>query len=691
MLDKETAKLMAAEQKAFGIQPGFKTFSPANFGGMNAKDSRQGMPDNEFFLLENFIKLGEFNLRTLWDQGNPIYVAPEGLVIVYYDFYNISTTDYAVVFLSDGTGYQVNMATQSVTTISAVTSTFYHGSQLPAISQWGSQFLLIVNNNTPNDYWVWDGTLLYAAGTLGPIATLISGGSNYFFPPVAIIYGGSGTGATAIASVSNGSVVSLLITNPGSGYLVGDTVQIFFNGGSIGSDNGARLEAVLTSGAVTSVTVVNTGSGFTFPPILTVTGGGGTGATLTAVLTGGAISSVTVTAGGNNYSSIPAIIIASGANKAAYASITLMPFGVSGSSMETFQQRVWIPYPNNSGSNVNGGTFLVTSPGSLTDVATSDGGLTYVSTDSFLKKQYTGIKQTGGYLYPFGDSSVSVISNVQTSGNPLETTFNYQNVDPQKGMTWRDSLQPFSRSLVFANPFGVFGLYGGSVSKVSGKIDDIFQNAVFPPTVGALTPTSAVANIFEKQVYLILMTIKDPVTLALRNIMLMWDEKEWYIASQASALLYIRTQEVASNLTAYGTDGSVIFPLFNRPSANISKRISTKLYGQQNFTIQKESMGIYLQVQDLSPLASGVAFSSITVDVEHGSYAVPSIPTIGPSPPPYYQVVSVGSGDVTGVNLGLSMVSNSLDFTISMIGLGHIECGSIAMSSTNIEGNISTE
>lgn len=687
-MDKQTAKLMAAEQKAFGISPGFKVFSPQGFGGMNQSASRQGMQDNKFFLLENYIKTGEMKLRTLWNQGTAIYTA-SGLTVIYYEFYNIGSQDYCAVFLSDGTAIQVNMDTLGQTVISSVTGTFYTGSQLPATGQWGSQFLLIANNFSPNDYWIWDGSLLYTSGTLGPIETLISGGSGYTSAPTVTIYGGSGTGATATATVSGGAVTSFQITNPGSGYLVGEIAQVVFTGG--GSDNGAELLAVISAGAVASVTVVNGGTGFTFAPTLTVTGGGGTGAVLVANLTAGAISSVTVSNGGSGFTTTPAIVIASSANRAAYGSVTLMPFGVSGSSIETFQQRVWLPFPNAQGHQSNGGTFLVTAPGSLTNFSPSDGGLTFVSTDSFLRKQYTNIKQTGGYLYPFGDSSVAVISNVQTAGSPPLTTFNNQNVDPQIGTSWRDSLQPFSRSLLFANPLGIFGLYGGAVTKISTEIDDIFTNAIFPPNSNAITPVAAVANIFNIKVYLLLLTTRDPITQEYRNIMLMWDEKEWYIASQESTLTFIRTQEVSSNLTAYGTDGNSVFPLFNQPSAAISKRLVTKLYGQQNFTTQKEAMGIYLQLQDLSPTVNGVSFDTVTVDAEHGSYDVPNIPSIGNAAPPFYQVVSMGSGDVTGVNLGLSLTSNSLDYELSFIGLGHIEISSIAMSSTQLDGNINTE
>src|SRR5262249_67734 len=153
----------------------------------------------------------------------------------------------------------------------------------------------------------------------------------------------------------------------------------------------------------------------------------------------------------------------------------------------------------------------------------------------------------------FGDSSISVISNVQTSGNPLTTTLNYQNSDPQTGVVWRDSLVPYSRTLLFGNPFGVFGLYGGAVTKITNKLDNIFQNAVLPAS-GGVVPTSAVANVFSSKVFLMNVTITDPFTERPRTVMVSWDENEWFVSSQASPLTFIATQEVDSDMRAWGTD-----------------------------------------------------------------------------------------------------------------------------------------
>lgn len=766
MTEKSLEKLMRQEEKLFGIKQGFQTYSPYPFGGMDQQSSRQGMEDNKFFYLENYIKIGQGSLRALWDIGNARYTAPIGKTIVFYSFFNIGNTNYVAIFLSDGTAIQVDTAVGTQTIISSTLNLFYSGSQLPACGQWGSQYLIIANNNTPNDYWIWDGATLYGAGSLGPIEVITAGGSGYTSVPTVTIYGGAGTGAIATAQVVNGSVTSFSITNPGSGYSINDQVQVLFTGG--GTDSGARLTArlvststvqsvivtaggtgytsapvisftgggggtgaaafaTLTAGVVTSITItaggsgytdsptvvftggagtgasasaflssqpvndvliVNGGTGFTGTPTLTFIGGGGTGASATATVTGGVITAVTMINNGSGYTSAPAVVVQSGINKAASGTVSLMPFGISGTSIETFQQRVWLPHPNQTGTNVTGGVFSVTAPGSITNFSTSSGGVTFTNTDSFLRSAYTNIKQSNGYLYPIGDSSVSVISNVQTSGSPPTTTFNYQNTDPQIGTSWRDTVQPYSRTVLFTNIFGVFGLYGGAVSKISQQMDNVFDNAVYTGA-GVVTPSSAVANIFNLKVYMVNVTISDPFTQAQRTVMIGWDEKEWYILSQSSPFIFIASQEINSDMFAWGTDGNSLYPLFNTPSTLLTKKLSTKLYGNSNFLIQKEAMGVYAQVQDLS--GSGVVFSSVVMDTEHGSYPVPAIPSIPEAPLPKYAVISMGSGDVYGVNLGMTITSNSADYTLNYLGCGYIDTGSIAMGSTPINGQIATE
>ena len=446
--------------------------------------------------------------------------------------------------------------------------------------------------------------------------TVGAGGSGYTTVSTSVsLVGGGGSGATAVATVAAGAVTAISITNAGSGYTalptvvitssiggagatatavlvptsVGGLVMVSHGSGytstptisftGAGGGTGATALAVLSAGSVASVTVTNGGSGFTGTPTLTFVGGAGTGATATAILTSGVITSVTVTAGGSGYTSVPAIEVSAGLNNAASGTVSTMPFGVSGGAIENYLSRVWLVNLYQPGVLPTGGKMIVSAPGSLTDFAISDGGVGYTSTDRYLRAQYNAIRQSNGYLYPVGDSSVSVISNVQTAGSTATTTFNYQNTDPQTGTNYRDSMVEYGRSVLFANQTGVYGLYGGAVTKISTKVDNIFQNAIFPPTAGAITPTSSVVMLYKTKCYVLALTILDPFTGSPRNVMLLWNEKEWFVASQTYDVKFIAVETINSNLNTWATDGERLFRLFAVPSPYLTKTAVSKLYG----------------------------------------------------------------------------------------------------------------
>lgn len=765
-----------AAQQTLGLPPGFQAFSPFPFAGMNQSASRIAMADQEFWWIENAVKIGDGNYRTLWDAGQPLFTAPAGRTIVYFFFYNIGPDNYVAVFLSDGSAAQVAWPSGAVTTISATAGLFYDvaNGQLPACSQFGAQYLVIGNNNTPNDYWLWDGKVLYAAGGIAPTtsttstSTITDGGAGYTSIPNYTVFGGAGSGVVLMPVIFEGSVVGLTVRHPGTGYEPGDIVQVAFSGG--GSDTSPILEAVLASGVVEFVTVVAGGSGYapgTYPltftsvggsgaagtftvnaagavasaaltaggsgytsapsvsfngagsgtgavavasltpgavasvniisggtnltgtPTLTFLGGGGSGAVATCTVSGGVITAVSVSHGGSGYTSVPAVQVQSGLNNAAAATLQMMPFGVSGTTIETYQQRVWIGVPAKTSTQPTGGTFQVSAPGSLTDFATSDGGDLFTNVDRFLRSTYTFLRQTSYFLYAVGDSSVSVISNVQTNGNPATTTFSYQNADPQIGSPWRDTAQDFGNTILFANPFGCYGIYGGSVRKISGKVDDIFNAAVLPPAPGALTPTSAVANLYEQKVFLLLLTVVDPLNSETRNVMLGWTEKEWFIASQSPALTMIATQEVDSNLTAWGTDGTYLYPLFQNPSATLPKTFSTKLYGGQQPFMVKMVHSVYIDAVDVSAAQAGITFQTATIDCDglavpavnsvtsamlscpSGSFAFDFAPSfLAPAP----NGAMYGTGrqpQVPGISLGMTLSSTSPDFVLRNLAIGY--------------------
>lgn len=767
----------ARARQKFGLPEDFKAWSAFPFKGLNQSASRIAIDDAELHWQENYIRIGDGRLRTLWDVGAALYTAPvAGSILPMVVWYNIGSAIYSAVFLNDGTAVQVAYPSGTVTTISAAPGTFYQASsgQLPAWSQSGTQYLLISNHNTQNDYWIWDGTLLYGAGSIAPtdINTITSGGSGYTSVPSYTVYGGSGSGVVLTPVIADGSVVSLTVNNPGTGYLPGEIPQVAFSGG--GSDTGAILEAVLSASGLAFVTLVsggsgytdgnfalgftgggggsgasgafsvvdgvvvavvltgggsgytdtptvdfsasaggtgaaavasissavvvganipNGGTGYTGTPLLTFVGGGGIGATGIAIMSGGSIVAVQMTNGGSGYTSPPAIEIQVGVNNAASAILQIMPFGVSGTSIETYQSRVWISYPNQVGRVNNGGVFFVSAPNSLTDFATSDGGDIFTNSDRFLRQQYTFLRQTSNFLYAVGDSSVSVISNVQTGGQPTSTTFSYQNTDPQVGATWRDTAQDFSNTILFANPIGVYGVYGGSVRKVSKKIDSLFTGMVAPAN-GGLVPTSAVANLYSQKAFLLLMTITDPFTFQRRNVMVGWDEQEWFVASQSPSLTAIGTQEIKSEIQAWGTDGTHLMPLFATPSSSLVKVLSSKLWGGAQSFMINTAHSVYISAEDVSAAQAGLSFTGsidaqgLAVPVENSvTMATASCPTGSHSfPEPLNFVAPKGLGSmygraaphVPGIGLGITLATSSPDHIVQSLALGYIETTAVA-------------
>lgn len=836
-----------------GVPESFKTYSPFPFAGIDLEGSPLAIDDKSFYYLENFIRTGDGYLRTAWDVGAPIYTAPTGLTIVSFNFFTIGSNYYAIVFLNDGSAVQVAAPPtgSGATTPVGPSGTFYLASSgyLPAVSQWGTQFIIISNRNTPNDYWIWDGALLYGAGTLAPTSltnpTLTSAGTGYNSPPTIFLItpNGSGSGGAVAASVQGGSVVNLQVTNPGSGYAPGDLVQALFSAG--GSDieahfkaqlvpalvtaidvlvggsgytsaptvtitstsgSGAAATATITNGVVTGVNVTAQGGGYIFAPTITFSGGGGSGATAVALLSAGGIAAialarhgsgyreppllsivggggagatggtvltptgvdvVNVAAGGTGYTSPPTVTITSGdgngsgatadanlangsvsnivvtdngsgytttpivtlsggggtgaaaaaqlqlttvasayvsnagfgytsapsvevlpgANNSAAAILDVMPYGVSGSCLETFNSRVWIgnPSPPMFGTLPPGGNFSFSAAESFTDFSTVDGGGEFTSSDRFLLTQYVGLRQSNGYLYAFGDGSVSVISNVQTAGSPATTSFTYQNVEPQSGLTWRDSMQDFGRAVTFGNETGRYGLYGGNVAKISGKLDRLFLNALFPPAGGAIAPSGASATIFNVKHDLMLMTIVDPDTGAARNVMTTWNEKSWTITSQSPNLTYIGPQKVKSVFTAWGTDGSSLYPLFQQPSSGLVKRLDTKIYGADSLHLVKDLYSLHVSAQDLSSGQVGVV-GSVAFNVSgpaQQAVGFPSVPSsvysnvlIGSlslsAPPPAWPVWTSGTNGLPFNLIGMRMRSTSPDFVLGDLILGWV-------------------
>ena len=103
-----------------------------------------------------------------------------------------------------------------------------------------------------NGYSVAIGQSLSAPAGNGVASIPVStGGAGYVMPPQVIISGGSGSGATAFATVSNGVVTGITVTCPGTGYSSTPTVKLAGGGFTTSATIGTATITANISGGLT--------------------------------------------------------------------------------------------------------------------------------------------------------------------------------------------------------------------------------------------------------------------------------------------------------------------------------------------------------------------------------------------------------------------------------------------------------
>ena len=237
-----------------------------------------------------------------------------------------------------------------------------------------------------------------SGGTITMISVL-AGGAGYTAPPGVTISGGGGSGAKAIAKLTNGVVSSILVTAGGSGYTSTPTVtltgysldiigtangSVYTYNGVVQSDGndgyqvvlngtttpapggptpddaqvtvnlptpnlaGALGSATLSGSTVDTITVTAGGTGYMSSPIVTLSGGGGTNGLASANVANGAVTGIVVTNPGAGYTSAPTVTInppAGSLDTFIYgAALSGDSFAVAGLSPEQVQANTNIVY-----------------------------------------------------------------------------------------------------------------------------------------------------------------------------------------------------------------------------------------------------------------------------------------------------------------------------------------------------------
>lgn len=585
------------------------------FGGIDTQSSRPAINDKQCAIIDGFFPEGDSNLRTLPGVGDAVY-STTASTIVKFGFLNIGATPYGVVFLANGAIEAFNTSTGGIISIAAAGTITNPGVNTIGLTQWANKYAVITADQG-NGFWLWDGTSLFQPGTLGPDINLNNTGTGYTSAPTVTAFGGSGSGASFSVTMQNNFVQSISVTSPGISYSSVDGVILAFSGGGLEART-ALISLNVSGGSISSASIIDGGAGYTDNSALYILGGGGAGASLTMTVGGGSVTAVNVAAGGSGFSGNPIAYVQDANNPVAQATANIMPTGISGTAAEVYESRLWV---------AKGRRIQYTAPGTLSNFNSSSGGGAFESTDSFLRDSFTGLKQTNGFLFMIADSSMNYISGVTTSSGTStsapSTTFTNQNADPEIGSSWAPTIDVFSRNIIFANSYGVHVSYGGALTKVSDALDGIWGSV---ENFGGITPSCAKAVIYGKKVWMILLPVVDQMTGQQINKLLLWNGAVWFSSQQDVNLVQIAGQELNSVLTAYGSTGSRIYPLFRRASTGFVKTVRSKLWDRPGYMWSK-------LVGRLWGLASYYSLNSpgLSVQVDNETGTVPTAISLAPN------------------------------------------------------------
>ncbi|QIF02857.1 autotransporter-associated beta strand repeat-containing protein [Roseimicrobium sp. ORNL1] len=243
------------------------------------------------------------------------------------------------------------------------------------------------------------------------------GGSGYVDTPVVVLSGGSGSGATAIATVVSGVVTGFVITNPGTGYVVGDVLTVTLHGGGATT---AATAGTISLAANTSGGLTKSGAGvLTLSGTNTYTGGtsitGGTLALGHATNTLADTGTVTVNGGALDI----------GANAETVGGLTLVSGSITGTTGVITASSYSMQSGTVSGILGGSGALTKTTAGSVSVTsANTYTGATTVSAGRLLANNATGSATGTGNVIVESAGRLGGIGRVGVLGGTQSITVN---------------------------------------------------------------------------------------------------------------------------------------------------------------------------------------------------------------------------------------------------------------------------
>lgn len=648
------------------------------FRGINTKNNRTALTQNEFAWLENVMPLGYGNLKAVYkEQAEAITFSDVSNQVFSV---NIKNKDYILSFEEDGRCEYVDLDTDTKGNV-AITGTFSNSGM--RVSQWKNERALIVDPE--KGYWTWDGTSLVSVGSVGFIG-LVSGGSGFTQAPTVVIGApndANGIQATAICTITGGSggVNEIRVTTPGTGYTSIPTVNI----GAPDLAGGTQATAVATiqSGAVVAISVTNSGSGYTTAPSVSFTGGGGSSAAATAIISTGTINSVILTEAGSGYTSPPTVTFIGGGGSGANAISSLVTFKkgtvqclvTNGGTGYTNSANLVVTISGGGGANatatgiISGGEvtqIIMTNPGAgytnasnITVTITGGGGSNATAEAIINTENNVGVQSFSGRVWiasgrtvafsaagSYSDfTSVSAGTLTLTDATLHGNIINILSANNFLYIFGEDSINVFSDVRVTTSGTTLF-----TNTNVSASVGTKFPYAIFPyfrsvlfmndygvyALVGSTTTKlsddldTVVENIdYSYPVTSGQVLLNNTLCAAFnfrytgdtpsgRYIQAIFFEKKWFVTSQGG-IKHLTPVSVDGQALLYGTSGTDLVKLYANSTASIATTIKTALNPMGDPIRDKQALKVGIEATS-SP--SNTFSFSVTVDSENRSSPV---------------------------------------------------------------------
>ena len=354
-----------------------------NFKGLNTKANRTAIDEDEFSWIENAQPIGFGNIKIVQAQSAVLDSGSNAVVFANtttaLESANINVSDYLLSFEDNGRAEFFNLTNSTKGNV-AVTGTF--SSANVSTAQFKNERVII--GDPTKGLSNWDGTNLVSMGSVGSIG-ITNPGSGYLAAPSVVIGAPNDTGgvqATAEATITTGAggLTSIDVTAGGAGYAAVPGVTI--TAPDVQGGTQAQAAATISGGIVVAVTITEPGSGYLTVPTVGFSSGA---ATATAVLTKGTVNSITLTNAGTGYTSPPTITLTggSGANAAAICQLvtfktgTLSVLVTNGGSGYGASGSFFVTVTGTGGSGANASAIV--SGGAVTQVIMNNPGSGYTA------------------------------------------------------------------------------------------------------------------------------------------------------------------------------------------------------------------------------------------------------------------------------------------------------------------------